>query len=154
MPAPTALPRSLLLPQHWPAWLGLGLVWLAARLPYGALMRLGGLLGAMATPFLRMRGHVARRNLELCFPELAPAEREALLRETLRDSGRMLVEFALAWMGGDAALNGYQGQVDTYRDARMFDKAVDTARKAADANPKNRELKLMLPMVTELSEIA
>ena len=47
-------------------------------------------------------------------------------------------------MGGDAALNGYQGQVDTYRDARMFDKAVDTARKAADANPKNRELKLML----------
>jgi len=47
-------------------------------------------------------------------------------------------------MGGDAALSGYQGQVDTYRDARMFDKAVNTARKAADANPKNRELKLML----------
>lgn len=47
-------------------------------------------------------------------------------------------------LGGDAALSGYQGQVDTYRDARMFDKAVEAARKAVEANPKNRELKLLL----------
>jgi len=47
-------------------------------------------------------------------------------------------------MGGDMATRGYQGQVDTYRDARMFDKAVDVAQKAVAANPKDRELKLML----------
>lgn len=47
-------------------------------------------------------------------------------------------------MGGDAALNGYQGQVDTYRDAQMYDKAVDVARKAVAADPKNTDLKLML----------
>ncbi len=47
-------------------------------------------------------------------------------------------------MGGDMATRGYQGQVDTYRDARMFDKAVDVAQKAVTANPKDRELKLML----------
>ncbi|HWA93189.1 MAG TPA: tetratricopeptide repeat protein [Terracidiphilus sp.] len=47
-------------------------------------------------------------------------------------------------MGGDSAVNGYQGQVDTYRDAKMYDKAVDTARKAVAANPKNDDLKLML----------
>ena len=28
-------------------------------------------------------------------------------------------------MGGDMATRGYQGQVDTYRDAKMFDKAVE-----------------------------
>ncbi len=47
-------------------------------------------------------------------------------------------------MGGDAATRGYQGQIDTYRDAKMFDKAVETAKKAVEANPKDRDLKLML----------
>jgi tetratricopeptide (TPR) repeat protein len=47
-------------------------------------------------------------------------------------------------MGGDSALRGYQGQVDAYRDARQFDKAIEVSRKAVDANPKNRDLKLML----------
>ena len=47
-------------------------------------------------------------------------------------------------MGGDMATRGYQGQVDTYRDAKMFDKAVETSKKAVEANPKDRDLKLML----------
>ncbi|MDE3188638.1 MAG: tetratricopeptide repeat protein [Acidobacteriota bacterium] len=47
-------------------------------------------------------------------------------------------------LGGDQARRGYQGQVDTYRDARMFDKAVEVSRKAVAANPKDRDLKLML----------
>jgi tetratricopeptide (TPR) repeat protein len=47
-------------------------------------------------------------------------------------------------MGGDSALRGYQGEVDAYRDAKQFDKAVDVARKAVESNPKNSDLKLML----------
>ena len=47
-------------------------------------------------------------------------------------------------MGGDQALRGYQGQVDTYRDAKMFDKAVEVSRKAVEANAKDTDLKLML----------
>jgi tetratricopeptide (TPR) repeat protein len=47
-------------------------------------------------------------------------------------------------MGGDSALRGYQGQVDTYRDAKQFDKAVEIARKAVEINPKDNDLKLML----------
>jgi tetratricopeptide (TPR) repeat protein len=47
-------------------------------------------------------------------------------------------------LGGESALRGYQGQVETYRDAKMYDKAVEISRKAVDADPKNRELKLML----------
>lgn len=47
-------------------------------------------------------------------------------------------------MGGDQAARGYQLQVDTYNDAHMFDKAVDVSQKAIAANPKNRDLKLML----------
>lgn len=47
-------------------------------------------------------------------------------------------------LGGDQALQGYQGEVDTYRDAKMFDKAVEVSQKAVGANPKNTDLKLML----------
>ncbi|MGB6194094.1 MAG: tetratricopeptide repeat protein [Terracidiphilus sp.] len=47
-------------------------------------------------------------------------------------------------MGGDQTLRGYQGQVDTYRDAKMFDKAIEVSQKAVAANPKNNDLKLML----------
>jgi tetratricopeptide (TPR) repeat protein len=47
-------------------------------------------------------------------------------------------------MGGETALRGYQGQVDTYRDARMYDRAIEVSRKAVEADPKNREFKLML----------
>jgi len=47
-------------------------------------------------------------------------------------------------LGGDSAQRGYQNQVDVYRDAKMFDKAIEVSRKAVEADPKNRDLKLML----------
>jgi len=47
-------------------------------------------------------------------------------------------------LGGDPAVRGYQGQVDAYRTAKQYDKAIEISRKAVEANPKNRELKLML----------
>ncbi len=47
-------------------------------------------------------------------------------------------------MGSETAVRGYQYQVDTWRDAKQYDKAVEVARKAVEANPKDRDLKLML----------
>jgi tetratricopeptide (TPR) repeat protein len=47
-------------------------------------------------------------------------------------------------LGGDFAKRGYQGEADTYRDARQFDEATAVCRKAVAANPKDRDLKLLL----------
>jgi len=47
-------------------------------------------------------------------------------------------------LGGDFAKRGYQGQVDTYRDAKNFDEATAVCRKAVAANPDDRDLKLLL----------
>jgi len=47
-------------------------------------------------------------------------------------------------MDGSFAARGYQGQVDAYRSAHEFDKAIAVSRKAVAADPKNRDLKLML----------
>ena len=94
---------TLLAPRHWPAWIGLGVIWLIARLPYRLLLALGRFLGWLSAR-ITVRRRIAARNLELCFPELDAAERARLLEENLRDGGVMLIEFALAWMGSPRAI--------------------------------------------------
>jgi tetratricopeptide (TPR) repeat protein len=47
-------------------------------------------------------------------------------------------------LGGDIAVRGYQGEVDAYQTAKEFDKALEVSQKAVAANPKNRDLKVML----------
>jgi len=97
--APPPFRPALLSPLHWPAWIGLGAIGLVALLPYRWLLRIGRAFGALAARVFGERRRVAARNLALCFPELDAGARATLLEENLRDSGLMLVEFALAWMG-------------------------------------------------------
>ncbi|HZY63829.1 MAG TPA: tetratricopeptide repeat protein [Edaphobacter sp.] len=49
----------------------------------------------------------------------------------------------MAAMGGDYAKNGYQGQVDAYRDAHMWKEATAAAAAAAKAQPKDHGVQLM-----------
>jgi len=100
MPRP-AFTRSLLAPRHWPAWLGVGAIWLIARLPSRALVWLGRRLGALVARTPSARRRIARTNIDLCFPARDAAARAALVDANLRDIGMMLVEFALGWMGSD-----------------------------------------------------
>ena len=103
MPYPS-LTRRLLTPRHWPAWIGVGVIWLIAHLPFRLLMRLGRLAGRLALHLNRERRRIAATNIALCFPELAPEAQQALVRANLCDVGMMLAEFALGWMGSDRAI--------------------------------------------------
>ncbi len=47
-------------------------------------------------------------------------------------------------LGGDDAERGYQGEVDTYRDAKMLPEATAAAQAAVQALPKDVDLKLTL----------
>lgn len=49
-------------------------------------------------------------------------------------------------LGGDAAVRGYQGEVDTYREAKQFDKATAVARTAVEKLPKDVNLQLTYAM--------
>jgi len=93
--------RSLLAPRQWPAWLGVAVIWLIARLPQAVLMWVGRRLGALILRIPSERRRIAEANIALCYPELDAAERAALVDANLRDIGLMLVEFALGWMGSD-----------------------------------------------------
>ena len=104
MTAPEHPQPYLTSPRNWPSWLGVGVMKLVALLPYRALYALGRLLGMLTRQLPGERRRIARRNLEICFPELDDAGRDRLLRATLADLGMMLVEFAYAWMGSDRAV--------------------------------------------------
>lgn len=95
---------SLSAPRHWSSWLGLAVIRVIARLPYRLLRALGRVLGSATVHLRGERRRVALRNLEVCFPDLDPAGREELARESLRDLGLMFVEFALAWFGSERGI--------------------------------------------------
>ncbi|MGH8062608.1 MAG: LpxL/LpxP family Kdo(2)-lipid IV(A) lauroyl/palmitoleoyl acyltransferase [Pseudoxanthomonas sp.] len=92
-PAPKGL-------RQWPAWLGIGLATLLARLPWRLQRVLGHWLGGLLHAVSRDRRHVAERNIALCFPELDPAQQAALVRNSFSELGIGLFEFARAWWGG------------------------------------------------------
>jgi len=94
----------LLAPRYWLSWIGLGVVRLVGGLPLAMQRALGRALGVLTARLPGERRCVAACNIELCFPELNPAQRALLLRAALRDLGMLLVEFALAWFGSARAL--------------------------------------------------
>ena len=52
----------------------------------------------------KRRAAIARRNLELCFPEMPEQEREAILQENLRAVGMAIIETGMAWFWSDARI--------------------------------------------------
>lgn len=76
-----------------------GLLRLTALLPLPLAHAVGAVLG-----WLLWRIHknsprdIAERNLSLCFPEWSVAERDALLRRNLRETGKLLLELGPLWL--------------------------------------------------------
>jgi KDO2-lipid IV(A) lauroyltransferase len=87
----------LFAPRYWPTWAGLGLLRLLALLPFPALLAFGRALGAVLRHLPLRFVRTARRNIELCFPELDEAGRERLLDEHFKSLGMALMEVPLAW---------------------------------------------------------
>jgi len=92
---------SFLHPKYWPLWFGLSIIWLLLWLPYPLLMKLGDGLGLLLMKVLKSRVKVTRRNLELCFPDMPIAEREQLVRENFKETGKAAFETFMGWWWPD-----------------------------------------------------
>lgn len=89
--------QSLYAPRHWPSWLVAGVMRLILLLPYPAVMAVGRGLGRLVMAFAGRRVRIARRNLELCYPDMPPAEREALIRANFAAMGMGVMEIGMGW---------------------------------------------------------
>ncbi|WP_087018878.1 LpxL/LpxP family Kdo(2)-lipid IV(A) lauroyl/palmitoleoyl acyltransferase [Thaumasiovibrio subtropicus] len=96
---------GLLHPRYWLVWFGMGLMYLISWLPYAVLLRLGRATGHLMMRIMHKRLYVAKRNLELCFPELSEHEIDNLVRENVENSGLALFETCIAWFWPQWRLN-------------------------------------------------
>lgn len=90
--------KRLLHPRFWLSWLGMVLWWLLVQvLPFRLQIFLGNCLGDILRRVGGSRIHIARTNIDRCFPNLTAQERSLLLRDTLRSTAIGFFESGAAW---------------------------------------------------------
>ena len=92
-------------PRYWPTWVGMGLLRLICLLPHRVALGIGSLIGRLAHAIGGSRRAIIRRNIELCFPELSPAERDKLAHEHFKALGMCLIEMGLGRWASDKHLS-------------------------------------------------
>lgn len=95
---------ALINPITWPAWIGLGCLWLITRLPYHWQRRMGHGLGKIIYVSSSKLRHITAINLQLCFPELSDEERTTLAKKNFAALGLGIIETAMAWWISDRRL--------------------------------------------------
>lgn len=84
-----------------PCWLKTWLyfaIWrIAVLLPFSGLLGLGKLVGLFLYKLPTNRKHIAKTNIELCFPELDKTQQAKLLRENFVNMGIAIMELGIAW---------------------------------------------------------
>jgi len=118
--------RQFIAPKYWPTWLGLGLLRAACWLPHSVVLGIGRMIGKFVHRIAGERRAIVRRNLELCFPDMPPAERNKLAQRHFEALGMSLMEMGLGrWASDDhlTALTTIKG-VDHILDAVNDGKGV------------------------------
>lgn len=94
---------AFLAPKYWGLWLGIGLWRTLLLLPYPALCvvakGLSELFRHLSVGKKRIR--IARRNLELCFPEKNGEEIDSILEKNIESVGMAIIETGMAWFWSD-----------------------------------------------------
>ncbi|MGS1118156.1 lysophospholipid acyltransferase family protein [Castellaniella sp. UC4442_H9] len=99
------------------------------RCPDRTRLRWGRMLGWLTPRLLRSRAHIVRVNLDRCFPDRTPEERDAMARRHFRLLAQSFVDRGLCWFGartrimGTVALHGeqlLQDLLDQQRPILMF----------------------------------
>ncbi len=98
------LPRALLHPRWWLAWVLLGIGRALCWLPVGLLLAIGSGLGWLVWRLLPSRRRIVRINLRLCFPTMDEATIVRLVEGHFRALGMGLFETLLAWLAPDDKL--------------------------------------------------
>ena len=93
-------------PNYWPIWLLLALLRLVCLLPHKARLAVGFGLGRLGHSLDSSRRLIARRNIELCFPELSVEQRNTLVRKHFACLGASLIEFGIGLWASDSEMLG------------------------------------------------
>jgi len=142
----------------------LALIWLLHWLPLGVQAVLGRGLGRLMHALAKSRRAVALRNVELCLPELALPERQALVREHFQWLARSLLERAVLWHASPERLRRLIHVEGDIKLAERSDRAVmwlvphflgvDVAGMATQIFQKHRGFDVYAPQSNEVLDKA
>lgn len=93
----TQFHSALLHPRYWLTWFGFALWRLVTLLPFPVLIVLGRGLGLVFYAIPSRRRIIARRNIEICFPDLSPVQQKAMLRANFISTGIAVMEVGISW---------------------------------------------------------
>lgn len=88
---------SLLAPQHWPVWLGVGLLSLGLLLPRRLRDAIAGRVGDLQYRFNAKRRGIVELNLDYCFSGRSESERRAIARAHFRAYSRAMADLPALW---------------------------------------------------------
>ena len=92
------MPFRLVSPAHWPTWLLIAIAFLVVRLPIRYQFRLGRLIGTLFQRIGGRRARIAKKNIDLCFPDLSAQEKQGLLKKVFASTGIAVIETAYTWL--------------------------------------------------------
>lgn len=96
---------SLLHPRYWMTWLGLFLIFFVAQLPNSIRHLIGNWIGNRIYKNNKKRSDIVRKNLKICFPEIAEQAREEMTQKHLQWHGCALVDYSLLFFGSKRRLS-------------------------------------------------
>ena len=97
---------EFLLPKYWMTWGGLAALRGMELLPFAAQRQVAVMLGALIHRLPLAYVRIAKRNIELCLPQLTAAERASLVEQHCRSLGMALCETATTWWSSDERVTG------------------------------------------------
>jgi KDO2-lipid IV(A) lauroyltransferase len=110
--------------RYWPVWVGMGLLRLICLLPHRAALATGRAIGRFTHRVGGSRRAIVRRNIELCFPDLAPDQRNALAHDHFKALGMTLIEMGLGRWASDRHLQS----INKLRGIEHVRNALDSGR--------------------------
>jgi len=104
---PAEFKTTLLHPRYWLSWLAMA-IWslIVNLLPLPILIWLGRNLGTLIYRIGGSRRRIAEKNIELCYPELNPEERDTLVLNTIQETAIAIFESGAAWFWPDWRFKG------------------------------------------------
>ncbi|GGF65988.1 LpxL/LpxP family Kdo(2)-lipid IV(A) lauroyl/palmitoleoyl acyltransferase [Alteromonas lipolytica] len=98
---PPKFSMAFLGPRYWLVWVGVAFLYTLTWLPFPVIKLLGRGTGWLLGKIAKSRVQVARRNFELCYPDMSAAEREKLVKRNVHRAGMAVFETAMGWWWPD-----------------------------------------------------
>lgn len=118
------MPKHLLAPKHWLAWLLAGILWTLVKIfPYSWLMRIGAGLGMVMEKIMPYRSLIAKTNIKLCF-EHSEKNWQTIYQRYVKSLGKGVFEMSMGWF---LSPQHFAGKVDHIGHERV-DKALAEGR--------------------------